>query len=139
MIKNCASQWQLSSFIRSECCDAPVVQVEIFITLRYPIWCIKCNKCLAYPSYEDIGDIQSGRLPRGYLTTEEMHDFMESMTSAVLAAADAFRTMADTVDQFSRDSAMFKIEERMRMEARHPSHWPNLHEGTWEDPQSLGS
>lgn len=117
-------EWQLSQYIRSECCDAPVVQVEIFISLRYPTWCIKCNRRLAMPTGDDLWDMEAGNLPRGVLSNEDMDRFVVGMTAALKHVTHAFTEFASTLENM------------------HQIKFPkgpldtSLWEDTWKDPQS---
>lgn len=89
-----AEGWQLSEFIRTECCNAPVLQAYVFIMDNHPTFCIGCYRVVAQPAGEDIWCLDRGLLPRGEMSNEDLEEFQEKMTEALQKAAEAFKGFA---------------------------------------------
>jgi len=103
----------ISQHLRSACCDAPLLQVPMFVTLTHPTFCNKCLTMVAQPTDEDLERMADGDLPQGVVSNEDMDRFIQGFTAALKSAANAFMLMGENPEKRWNDNlAVFKAQLR---------------------------
>lgn len=96
---NRALGWQ-SHYLRSICCDAPVLMTQLFVEDCYNVHCGKCFIIQARVKGEDMSLIDGGRIPPDDGTVDAMgrvlrhlnvQEFFDAMSKAAQAAKGAMR------------------------------------------------